>query len=119
MAKEVPAVPAFAPVTDWPKRGRVARERTPEEIALRDALLAALTEHAAGVADPETYADLKAARNAANRYRSLLGPVVPAGKRIESAVDATDGAAPFSVRLRIGDAKPRKAKAPAAEAASA
>jgi hypothetical protein len=110
-------IPNFAPVTEWPKRGRIARERTPEEIAMRDALIVALQANAAGVIDPETYTDTKAARNAANRYRSLLAPVMPSGQRLESVVEPNGKR--FAVQMRLGAVKPRKAKAPAAEVASA
>lgn len=109
-------VPAFAPVESWPQRGRVARERTPEEIALRDALIAALAANAPGVRDPETYADMASARKAVNRYRSLLAPVVPAGQTVQSTVigsgnDAAKPEPPFAVQMRLGVAKPRKPKA--------
>ncbi len=95
--------PTFAPVKEWPKRGRIARERTPEEIATRGALMAALVANPAGVVDPETYADAKIARNAANRYRSLLAAVMPEGKRLESVVEPRGNN--FAVQMRLGAAK--------------
>lgn len=99
---------AFAPVGEWPKRGRIARERTPEELELRGVLIAALADHVAGVRDPETYADDKAARNAAARYRGLLDPVMPEGQRMESAV--TPSGKRFALQMRLSAAKVKEPK---------
>lgn len=106
-----PTVKQFVPASgEWPeRRGRFPSERTAEEIALRDALFAALSANAAGVDDPDTYADRKAIRAATSRYRSLLASVMPEDKRLETAIIGTDGS-PLTLRMRIGVRKPKQAK---------
>lgn len=109
------AIPQFGTVarTDLPKRQGPKRERTAEEIALRDALWSIISTGNQGAVDPVTYKARNEAVNASNRYRSLLAPNLADGQRIETRI-VGDDASGYTVTVLLGtrkaDEKPRGRK---------